>query len=227
MLVKMTVQTYARIAGLCFLLSLFAGGFGEGYVPAKTIVAKNAAATTDNILRHETIFRVGFAAYLVEALCDVALALLLYALLRPVHKDLSLLAAFFGVVGTAIYAVGEVAFFSMLVRNEGNLFAQLLFGYAANISMMFYGIASVLRGYLIYRSTYFPKWLGVLLMLAGCGFFTKTFLFVLTPQYTSEFLLAPMFVALIGMTLWFLVKGVDVPKWEARLARANSLQEPT
>ena len=211
----MSVQTYARVAGICFLLTLIAGGFGEAYVPSAIIVARNAAATTNNVLAHEALFRVGFAAYLIEALCDVALALLMYALLKPVQKDLSLLAAFFGLVGTAIYAVGEVVFFSLLVPNESHALAQITFGYTGNISMLFYGAASFLRGYLIYRSTYLPRFLGVLLIIAAVGFIAKTFLFVLAPRYASDFLLMPMFIALLALIGWFLVKGVDVAKWEA------------
>ena len=202
---------------MCFLLSIVAGGFGEGYVPSKIIATGDAAATTNNVLAHENLFRAGFAAYLIEALCDITLALVLYALLRPVQKDLSLLAAFFGLVGTAIYAIGEVSLFSILVRNESHMLAQVLFGYAANVSMLFYGVASLLRGYLIYRSAYLPRFLGVLLIIAAVGFVAMTFVFVLAPRYASNFLLLPMFVAMIAITAWFLVKGVDVAKWEAKV----------
>lgn len=212
----MPVQRYARIAGICFLLSILAGGFGEGYVPPRIIVAGNAGATTSAIAQHETLFRLGFAAYLIEALCDVAIALLLYALLRPVQNDVALLSAFFGLVATAVYALGEVALFTMVSKNGSNVFAQLYFAYAANVSLVFYGTASLLRGYLMYRSTYFPRFLGALLMIAGCSFVATTFLYVLAPRYASGLLLVPMFLALMAMTVWFLVKGVDVSKWELK-----------
>ncbi len=97
----MTVQTYARIAGVLFLLSFVAGGFGEAYVPSKLIVSGDATATANNIHALGSLFRWGFAGYLVEATCDIALTLIFYVLLRPVRKDLALLAAFFGLVGTA------------------------------------------------------------------------------------------------------------------------------
>lgn len=91
-----SVQTYARVAGVLLLLSLVAGGFGEFYVPSKLIVSADAAATARNIIASASMFRMGFAGYLVEAMCDIALTLILYVLLRPVHEDLALLAAFFG-----------------------------------------------------------------------------------------------------------------------------------
>jgi hypothetical protein len=82
--------------------------------------------------------------------------------------------------------------------------------------MAFYGIAWIIRGYLIFRSGYFPKILGVLLMIAGLGFMAKNFTLVLAPAYASDALLLPMFVAAISLTVWLFVKGVDVAKWEAK-----------
>ncbi|MFN2638449.1 MAG: DUF4386 domain-containing protein, partial [Gemmatimonadaceae bacterium] len=76
-----SVQTYARAAGFLFLVSFFAGSFGEFYVPSHLIVSGNAAATAANIMNNDLLFRLGFAGYLLEALCDVALALILYVLL--------------------------------------------------------------------------------------------------------------------------------------------------
>ena len=95
----MTIQTYARIAGVLFLVSFVAGGFGEAYVPSQLIVSGDAAATAGNIKAFGSLFRWGFAGYLVEAVCDIGLSLIFYVLLRPVRKDIALLAAFFGLVG--------------------------------------------------------------------------------------------------------------------------------
>src|SRR5438045_5493279 len=168
-----------------FLISFVAGSFGEFYVPTKLIVAGNAAATLSNILDHETLFRLGFAGYLLEALCDVALALVLYVLLKPVHRNLALLSAFFGLVSTALFAVCEMFFFCapLLVKNpafapsftSGQLDALVYFfvraySLGAGLFMVFYGSASLLRGYLIYRSGYLPRCIGVLFALLGLAF---------------------------------------------------------
>lgn len=226
-----SVQTYARIAGVMFLLSIVAGIFGELYVPSRLIVSGDATATARNITTFNTLFRLGFASYLVEAFCDVALALILYVLLRPVQKNLALLAAFFGLISTALYAVAELFYFapSLILGgadylktfspdqlNTLALFSLKLYGFGGGIFMVFYGVASVLRGYLIYRSGYLPRFLGVLLVVAGLGFIVKNFAQVLTPGYASDILLLPMFVAGVSLTLWFLVRGVDVLKWEAK-----------
>src|SRR5437868_14914233 len=107
-----------------FLISFVAGSFGEFYVPSKLIVTGNAAATVSNILDHEMLFRLGFAGYLLEALCDVALALVLYVLLKPVHRNLALLSAFFGLVSTALFAVCELLFFSAPFLANSPIFAR-------------------------------------------------------------------------------------------------------
>jgi hypothetical protein len=229
------VQTYARIAGVLLLLSLCAGFLGEIVVPMTLIVPGDAARTASNIVGAETLFRAGFALYLVEALCDVALALVFYALLYPVQQHLALLSAFFGVMSTALFGVAELFYFAPLLLLSGrgylNTFSpdQLktlallslgLYTYAAGIFAVFYGAASALRGYLIYRSGFLPKTLGLLLMLAGIGFIAKNFALVLAPAYASNAFLLPMVVAGASLTVWLLVKGVDVARWEAIAARA-------
>lgn len=228
-----SIQTYARIAGVLFLLSFVAGGFGELYVPSKLIVSADAAATARNIRASASLFRMGFAAYLVEGMCDVALTLILYVLLRPVRKDLALLAAFFGLVGTALFGVAELFYFAApLLLGGANylktfspdqlnslaLLSLKVYGRAGGIFLAFYGVASIVRGYLIFRSGYLPRVLGALLALGGLGFVAQNFALVLAPAYASNLLLLPLFPAGVSLTVWLLVKGVDVPKWEEKAA---------
>jgi uncharacterized protein DUF4386 len=228
-----SVQRYARIAGVLFLLTMVAGGFGELIVP-RLIVSADPGATARNIVASDSLFRLAFAGYLVEALCDVALAWLLYVLLRRVHQNLSLLAAFFGLVSTAVYAVAELFYFAaLLILNggtdylktfspdqvQGLAFLSLtLFKYGGGLFFVFYGVASILRGYLIFQSGYLPRFLGVLVALGGAGFVVLNFALVLAPAYASDILLLPMMLAVVAMTAWFLARGVDIPKWEAKAA---------
>jgi len=231
-----SVQTYARVAGVLFLLSLIAGGFGESWVPSRLIVSADAAATAENIKAFDFLFRLGFAGYLVEAVCDISLTLILYVLLRPVHKDLALLAAFFGLIGTALFGVAELFYFaSSLIaggsdflkgfspdqRNALALLSLKLFGYGGAIFTVFYGIGWVLRGYPIFRSGYLPRFLGVLMALGALGFVTRNFALVLVPAYASGSLLLLMVPGGLALTVWLLVKGVDVPTWEAKAATCS------
>ena len=229
-------QFYARIAGVLFLISLVAGGFGEFYVPTKLIVSADATATANNIHASGSLFRMGFASYLVEAVCDVALTLILYVLLRPVRKDLALLAAFFRLVSTATFGIAEFFYFAASLILGGadylktfspdqlNTLALLslkFYGYGGGIFMVFYGVASILLGYLIFQSGYLPKVLGALLALGGLGFVTRNFALVLAPAYASDVLLLPMALAGVSLTLWLIVRGVNVTKWEEKVSASR------
>src|SRR5215469_6551996 len=94
------IQTYTKVAGVLLLLTFVAGGFSEAYAPSKLIVVNDAIATAENLNSSDVMFRLSFAGYLVEACCDVTLALMFYVLLKPVRRYVSLLAAFFGLMGT-------------------------------------------------------------------------------------------------------------------------------
>jgi hypothetical protein len=225
---EQAAQRYARVAGVLLLVSLVAGGFGEFYVPSKLIVGGNAAATAANIKTFDSLFRLGFAGYLLEAVSDIALNLIFYVLLRPVHKDLALLAVFFGLMGTALFAVAELFYFAvpLVLGGAGYLKsfspAQLdtlallslrLYGYGGVIFTVFYGVAWVLRGYLIFRSGYLPKLLGALAVLGGAGFVIRNFALVLAPGYAFGGLLLPMIATALALAFWLLVKGVDLSRW--------------
>jgi hypothetical protein len=228
----MNVQRYARIAGALFLVSLVAGGLGEAYIPSKLIVAHDAAATLANIKNFEVLYRLGFATFLIESLCDITLAAILYALLKPVSKELSLLAAFFGLVGTALFAFAEAFYFAPLLLIAGGadylktfapdqlnslvLLSMKFYGYAGMIFTAYYGMSWIVRAYLIFRSGYLPKFLGILMAIGGIGFVVRNFILILAPAYASDVLLMLMFPGGLAMTIWLLVKGVDVAKWNAR-----------
>ena len=197
-----TAQRYARLAGILFLISMVAGFFGELYIPSRIVVSGDATATANNVIGSSSLFRLGFATYLIEAVGDIALAWVFYVLLRPAHRNLALLAAFFGLVSTATFATTELFYFapSFILGGAGylktfspdqlNTLAMLSFkfyGVGAGLFMVFYGIGWVIRGYLISRSGYLPKLLGWLLMIAGLGFISRNFLLVLAPAYASIF----------------------------------------
>jgi hypothetical protein len=231
-----SIQTYARVTGLLLALSMVFGFIGEWYIPSQ-FMSLDAATTAQKIASSQSLYRFGFAAYLVEAICDIGLSVLFYVLLKPVNKPLALAAAFFGLVATALYAVAEIFYFAPTVLLSGasymkafspeqvNALTMLSLKLFARIGVMFlalYGIATVLRGYLILRSAYLPKFIGLLLMLGGVAFIAKNVTTVLAPAYSSELLLAVLFPAGLSLTLWMILKGVDVAKWEARVAEVGS-----
>lgn len=228
---ELNIQAYAKGAGILFLLSIIGGGLGEAYVPSKIIVSNDAAATAANIKAFTFLFRLGFAGFLLESVCDTALSLNFYVLLKPVNKELSLLAAFFGLVGTAIFAVTELFYFMAphLVGNAGYLKtfepAQLqtlallslkYYAFGGSLFTIYYGLAWILRSYLIFRSGYLPKLIGILMAVGGFCFVARNLLFVLAPAYASETLLMLLFPGGLLLMLWLIVRGVDLEQWNQR-----------
>jgi hypothetical protein len=216
-------QRWTRIAGVLLLVSFIAGGYGESYAPGKISAAHDFVGTV-------ATFRAGFAAYIIEAICDLSLTAIFYVLLRRVSRPLALIALCIGIFATATFAVGEIFFFAAalpaisakfgaaLVGDSARTFSELcmaMYGYVFSIFAAFYGIPDIIHGYLMFRSGYFPRWLGAIVMIGGAGFVVMGFSAVLVPKYDSMLWTAPMFVAGVAMALWFLVKGIDRAGWEA------------
>ena len=228
-----TAQQYARWMGALYLVSLVAGGWGESYVPDTLLLANDLAGTAHQMASSVEVFRFSFAAYLVEVACDITLNVLLYALLRPVSRNLALLAMCFGLMGTAIFAAAEMLYFAAALPAIDHDVARVIapeakatltylcltiYGYGFGIFAMFYGVAAAVRGYLMWRSGYLPRVLGVIVIVGGASFIAENFLIVLAPQYHMPYIIAPMLVAMASMMLWLLFKGVDVAQWNAMQA---------
>jgi len=231
---RRAVQTYARVAGLLLLVSIVAGGFGEGYAPSLLVHGEDAAATVAALQAQEPLFRLSFAAYLVEAACDITIAALFYILLSPFSRAFALLAAFFGILSTATYAFCELFYFGAphLLASGGDylatftpgqiatltLLSMKLFSYGAGLFLVFYGAGWIIRGWLMIRSGYLPSWLGVLMIIGGLGFVARTLTGVLAPNYASPIMLFLMGPGGVLLALWLLVLGVNQAKWDARIA---------
>ena len=227
-MIETSVKTYSRAVGILLVLTMLGGWFGEVYVPSR-IMTGDAASTAAQLAGKDSLFRLGFAAYLIEAFSDLVLAWLFYVLLRPVHRDLALLSAFFGIVSMALFAVMQMFYFSVPMFLKGSRYlsafepeqlqalAMVLLALYAGLSglfMLFYGTAWIIRGYLTCRSGFLPPFLGVLMIVAGVGFFAKNVTKLLAPLYSSDYLLAPMFLNVVVLALWMLFKGVDRDAWE-------------
>lgn len=226
-----SIQAYARLAGALGLLSAVAGGFGEAYVPSVIHVSGDPGATAANILASEALFRWGFAGYLVEAVCDATLTMVFYVLLRPVHRNLAMAMVVFRIIATCGFATAQMLHFAVLptLRSSAlssafgpdqlNAIAFTLIKASSvgeSLFTMFYGAATVLLGWLVYRSTFLPRVLGVLLIFMGIVFTARTFLLVLAPAFASAKLLIVAAVAFPPFILWLLVKGLDVAKWREK-----------
>lgn len=222
-------QRIARIAGVLLLLTMIGGGFGELYVQSAVIVPNDAAATARNIIAWDGVYRLGFVGYIIEALCDVGLTWVFYLLLAPAGKELALLATLLRIVSTAVFAAAELFYLAPLVILRGSdylktfspeqlhtlaLLSLRFYGYGTIVPTIFYGAAWLILGWLIVRSRYLPKILGLLLVLAGLGFVVQNLAQIVAPAYASQYLMLPMFVGVLFLMIWLLVRGVNMEKWQ-------------
>ena len=228
----------ARMAGLLYLIVGVAGGFAEIFVRGRLVVSGDAAATATNILAHESLYRFGGVADLIGLAGDTALALIFYALFRPVSRSLSLLAAFFRLVFVAVMAANTVNHFAALILLGGargpSTFtaAQLqtqarvalrLHAVGYNIALVFFGVACLLLGILIYRSTFMPRLVGILAAIAGIGYLINSFVHLLAPSfgaYGFKYILVPCGMGELVLILWLAVMGVNNQRWKERAGAA-------
>jgi Domain of unknown function (DUF4386) len=232
-------RTLARIAGSLYLIIIVAGAFAIGYVPAALVVAGDAAATVHNIQTHELLYRLGLVAHVVILPANVLLAVILYDLFKVVNRRLALLVLVFTVVGTAVEAANVLTQFTPLVLLEGGrsvstltadqLQAQVstplaLQAIGYNVSQVFYDGYLLCAAYLIFRSTFLPRALGVVLAIGGLSYLTYNFADFLSPRVAAQLvpLLAPGGIAEIALMLWLLLVGVNVLKWQERANAAGA-----
>jgi hypothetical protein len=218
------VQPRARTAGVVYLLS-FVFALGTLFTPA----------TPNDIVAHEPLFRFEFAIGLIWIALYVALTALLYYLFKPVNGRLALVAAFFSLAGCIIQALASVFELAPLVLsgsqyssvfNAGQLHALaqtfLDLNIQANyIAVVFFGLFDILIGVLIFRSTFMPRILGVLMAVAGAEW-----LIFLSPPVANHFVVfieVPGFVAELALMLWLLVRGVNVQQWREQAGFAGAI----
>ena len=210
-------------------------------VSGSLVVADDARATANNILAHESLYRLAIAGDVIASLY-IAYTLLLYNLFKPVDRSLALLAAFFSLVGSGIgirNTVFEVAplvvlggaqslsAFSVEQLQALALMFLKLHAQVYNIGLVLFGTYNLLIGYLIFRSTFLPRILGVLLALSGLCYLINSFANFLSPAFAANlvpYILVPG-VAELLLALWFVVIGVNVQRWNEH-ARATGIATP-
>jgi hypothetical protein len=227
-------QVYARLGGVLYLIIIAIGLFGELFVRGRFIIANDAVNTAANLQTMESLWRLHIAAELVLLVCAVTVLWILFVLLRPVNPKLVMLAVLFNIIGIALEAAHTLHLLEALfpLDNAGYLAAftpeQLAtlarfqlrsFGYGFGLSLVFFGFFCLIIGYLIFKSGYLPRPIGILMVVAGLGYLVNNFALVLAPAFADQiFVIAalPSFIGELLLSLWFLIKGVNVPAWQKR-----------
>jgi len=237
---KKSIQGIARLAGALYLLIAILSIPIHILIPAQLIVAWDAATTANNIMASEGLFRMGIGIELVLLLCEIVLSILLYVLFKPVNKTLSLVAAVSRLSMTAIHGVNLLNHFIVLLLLGGAGYLTVFqpdqlhalvtlfldsYSYGYTIGIVFFTLHTFTLAYLIFQSGYFPKILGVLVMVAAFGYLIDGFSHVLIANYKTGpvYLALPIAIAEIAFPLWLLIKGVNVEQWEKRALETASL----
>jgi len=229
-----SINKTARLAGFLYLVIAVISAFGLIYVPAQLIVAGDAATTAHNIVASESLFRLGFMSNLITFTINVFVAVLLYQLLKPVNKNMAALMVILILVGLGIGMLNELNQFVALLLLSGadyltaftteqlqalaSLFLDI-YQHGFSIAHIFWGLWLFPLGYLVFKSGFLPKVIGILLLIAGVGYLVDFALFFLLPDITvkvSEF----TFVGEVVLLLWLLIKGVNVAQWQKRALAA-------
>lgn len=224
-------MVYARVAGVIYLIIITCGIFGEMFVRSSLITPGDADATVRNIAASQGLFRIGFLADSIMFLSDVALAVLLYVLLKPVGKVTALMAMCFRLAQTAVLALNLLNYHAaMLLLNGPGYLTALgadrrnalisfyldLHGHGYDLGLLFFGLHCLLLGRLVFKSRYLPRGLGVLLVAAGITYLIGSYTRFLFPDFVAA--VSPIYIVAIvsevSLCLWLLVKGVNMQQWE-------------
>jgi hypothetical protein len=229
----------ARIAGLLYLLNGIFGGFAQGFVYPKLYVAGDAAKTAGNILANSGLVRLGIVADLFQATVWVFVAMTLYRLLKHVNKGVASAMVVLAAIGASIVCLNTVFEFEGLRVATGavdlsafgaagsNALVLLLVDaqhYGVFVAQIFFGLWLAPMGYLAYKSGWFPKALGIALVVACASYLVDLLAAFLVPDFGKAihgFASILPAIAEPWMVGYLLVKGVKVPAQGAPAVRAG------
>lgn len=222
---------YARLAGFSLLLVGAAGIFANLFVMGGLFVPDDATATANNITANNLLFRFGILGFIIMCILDLVIAWAFYILLKQVNKNVALLAVLFRVFYTAIFSAALFNFLSLshLLSDEARMeviepnqldlevlnFINAIIN-AGSIGLVFFGVHLLLLGYLIFKSGFIPKILGIIMLLAGLGYFIDNIAWVLLSNYENLMAFFPLvilglaIIAELAFAIWLLVKGKKV-----------------
>ena len=219
----------ARVAGLLYLIGGITGVFGILYGPS-LMVPGDAAATASNILAHASLFRLSIVSALIDQMVFILVVLALYQVLKPVNKNMAVLMVIFLLLSVPIAMLNELNNVAVLFLLSGadslKVFTadqlHALVSFFLDLHALGLNIAFLVgapwffpMGYLVFKSGFLPKVLGVLLLINGFGYLIDSFAALLFPNLNVNIVLFTGWVEVV-FALWLVIKGVNVEQWEKR-----------
>lgn len=231
-------RTYARMVGILYLVIFVLGPLAFFMGRTSVVVPGDPTATAANIVASESMFRFGMVAETAIVLIEIVVSALLYVLLRPVSKPLSLAAALARFAQSVLQAVnlftavpallllGGAGYLTAFAPDQVNALVLLFLDVNAFLIFMWgliFGFHLLLLGYLVFRSGFWPRLLGILLVVGAVGYLLQSYGHLLAPQFDA--ILATVVIVLsipgeLAFTIWLLWKGIDVERWEQRFHAA-------
>jgi hypothetical protein len=235
--IETSPRLYARTAGFLYLIVIVGGIFAELLVRGRLVVHGDAAATAHNILAHQMLYRWGFVVELVYCVCNVPLTVIFYNLFKVVNRNVTLMMVILDLVVNTIESISLLGHYApLLLLGGGHSLSAFtpeqlqalayvsveLFEHGFAICLVFFGFDCLAMAYLIYRSAFLPRILGLLLAIEGLGYLINSFALFLAPGLQARIFpyFVPTAIAEVALCLWLLVMGVNVQRWKEQAGAA-------
>lgn len=240
---SLSTRQLARIAGALYLINILGGAFAIGYVNG-TLLTNDLATTAQNISSHLLLYRAGIAAHVIVTVTNVPLALIFYELFKVVNRRLALLDAFFVLVATAIEAASLPSMFASLALLDDKQYANAmpasqshvlvslpgaLSDGSYNVYTVFFGFDILCLAYLVIQSKFLPRIIGILLAVDGAAYLVYSFSNILAPGFATHlvpWIQIPPPIAEGALSLWLLVMGVNMKRWNGAVEKATWVRSP-
>jgi hypothetical protein len=222
---------YARIAGALYLVNIIFGFYAIGYV-SSMLIGEDPATTARNIITHEGLYRSGLVAHIIILLTNFPLAVIFFYLFQPVSRKAAWLVVFVSLAGTSVEAVNllnqyapllllkggpNLASFSQEQLNSLSFMFLKLGNTGFNLALVFFGCYGITVGWLITKSGFLPRTIGILMILGGCCYLFYSFSVFLSPRFASSlvpYIQIPSGLAELSFCLWLLIAGINANKWK-------------
>jgi hypothetical protein len=173
---------------------------------------------------------------------DVPLMMIFYVLLKPVNRNLAIMAMLFTLVQTAtlvanklnlmlpLFLASDAAYLNAFTPDQLHALSYVAIrahGHGFAFGLIFFGFECLITGYLVFKSGYFPRAFGVAVQIAGVCYLINSFALLLAPSVADQLfpaILLPPFIAELGFCLWLLFKGVDMPEWTRRIEASRGIR---